>query len=149
MEFSELEYRPFATIARIISSEGAANIGGRWEVEALDFSDAASRPVTAYGSSRVHGSRIGRSTGEAYVTRLRFDAGGVLGMHPAGVDQFFLVVEGAGWVRTRAHARKQELHAGQGILWRAGEDHESGTGLGMTVIVIQAGHLQVDYEDEA
>ncbi len=118
-------------------------------MEALDFSDAASRPVTAYGSSGVQGSRIGRSTGEAYVIRLRFDAGGVLGMHPAGVDQFFLVVEGSGWVRTHQQEKKQELHAGQGILWRAGEDHESGTDLGMTVIVVQARHLQVGYEDEA
>jgi quercetin dioxygenase-like cupin family protein len=117
-------------------------------MEAVDFSDAASRPVTAYGSTGAHWSAIAQSSGEAHVGRMRLEPGGLLGMHPTTVDQLFLVVAGEGWTRRDGRERIQ-LGPGHGVLWRAGERHESGTDTGMTAMVVQARELQTGAQQSA
>jgi len=76
--------------------------------------------------------------GGVNVVRLDFAPGGRLGRHPAGVSQLFAVVSGVGWVRG-GDGRRRAIRAGQGVLWDAGEEHESGAEAEpMVAVVVQA-----------
>jgi quercetin dioxygenase-like cupin family protein len=61
----------------------------------------------------------------------------VLGFHPAGCPQLFLVVSGSGWVRNDISG-KVPVFKGQAVYWEEGEGHESGSETGMIAIVIEA-----------
>jgi quercetin dioxygenase-like cupin family protein len=65
---------------------------------------------------------------------------GVLGRHPAGRPQLFLVAAGSGWVAT-GDEEPQSVEAGDGILWEPGEVHESGSDDGMMAVIIQLSEL--------
>ena len=78
--------------------------------------------------------------GEAHVVCIRLAAGGLLGRHPASVDQVFVVVNGSGWVRG-ADEEPTTVDAGTAVYWSAGEEHESGTDSGMTAIVVESERL--------
>jgi quercetin dioxygenase-like cupin family protein len=86
--------------------------------------------------TRKKPGRNGFSEGFFQVGCMHFDPGGVIGFHPAGVNQLFLVVSGSGWVRDETSGRIP-IRAGQAVYWEAGEGHESGTETGMTAIVIE------------
>ncbi|PAF19168.1 cupin, partial [Shouchella clausii] len=59
----------------------------------------------------------------------------VLGMHPAACPQLFLIVDGEGWIKT---AGGEQIAVQKGaVYWYEGEEHESGSYLGMTAIVIE------------
>ena len=57
--------------------------------------------------------------------------GGVVGRHPAAVSQLFVVVHGEGWVSS-GDGEREDLVAGQAVLWEQGEEHASGSYEGMT-----------------
>ncbi|CAN5720199.1 hypothetical protein BH24ACT15_BH24ACT15_26220 [soil metagenome] len=105
------------------------------EVEVFDAGDE--RAITQFGSRGAHWAGIARSGGEAAISRMRFEAGAILGMHPAAASQLFIVVEGAGWVRVRDHPAT-DVAVGQVVMWRAGEEHESGSAAGMTAVIVEA-----------
>ena len=65
---------------------------------------------------------------------------GLLGRHPAGRPQLFLVVAGSGWVATGDGGR-QPVRSGDAILWEPGEVHESGSEAGMTAVIVQLSAL--------
>ncbi|PTX58178.1 hypothetical protein C8P63_11852 [Melghirimyces profundicolus] len=91
-----------------------------------------------------HGVRITpvlRRDGFTQIGCLHLDPGSVLGCHPAAGPQLFLVVGGEGWVRTEADG-KVPIRAGQAAFWEEGEDHESGTDAGMTVIIVEGGKMR-------
>lgn len=67
---------------------------------------------------------------------IRVDPGGVIGRHPAVVDQLFCIIEGEGWV-SGADGTRVEVSAGQAAHWAAGEDHGSGSTSGMTALVVE------------
>lgn len=103
------------------------------------------REVLEFSSHGAHWTPITHSDGECHVGRMRFEAGAVLGMHPADVDQVFFVVDGEGWTRTQDDD-PVPIGVGQAAVWRAGEHHESGTETGMTAVIIQAESLTIDTE---
>jgi hypothetical protein len=76
------------------------------------------------------------------VVVIRIGAGGLVGRHPSGCQQLFLVVEGAGWV-SGGNGRREPIAAGEAVAWEEGEEHESGSDEGMTALVVEATRLDV------
>jgi quercetin dioxygenase-like cupin family protein len=107
------------------------------------FDAEVRRMIERFGSRKVGVSRIVRSEGLFQAGCMHFDPGGVIGFHPAGVNQLFLVVSGSGWVRDETSGRVP-IRAGEAVFWEAGEGHESGTETGMTAIVIEGPGLNPD-----
>jgi hypothetical protein len=101
------------------------------------FDAASGRPVTDWESQGVRVSGLLQLGPDTNVNCLRFEANSLLGRHPTGREQLFAVVEGEGWVSGPDGARTP-ITSGQAVFWEVGESHESGTTVGMTVIVIQA-----------
>ena len=81
-------------------------------------------------------------TRSGHVALISIGPGGLVGRHPAGSEQLFLVVSGSGWV-SGSHGRRVAVRAGEAAVWSAGEEHESGSDKGMTVLVVEAEHLDV------
>lgn len=92
------------------------------------------------GASHV---KLAHSTGEAHLNMVYVQAGGGLRAHEAPVPQLFVVVAGEGWV-SGGDGNARAVRAGDAVLWREGEMHESGTESGMTAVVLQARELIVD-----
>jgi hypothetical protein len=67
----------------------------------------------------------------------RFHAGSLLGRHPTRLWQLFSVVAGSGWVSGPDGARRT-IGPGEAVLWGPGEMHESGTEVGMTVVIVES-----------
>ena len=111
-------------------------------MEIHDATELPSRAVTQFDSLNANWTAVARSDGACHLGRMRIGARGVVGMHPTRLDQLFIVVNGHGWVRT-ADGPRRGVSAGHAVLWRAGEEHESGTDSGMTAIVAQASQLVV------
>ena len=100
---------------------------------------AGEREVTAPGSLSA---RVRRLAGEAHVVVIEVAPGGVVGRHPAAVAQLFALVRGSGWV-SGGDGERQPINAGEAVLWEAGEEHESGSDEGMTVLVVEAESLEI------
>jgi quercetin dioxygenase-like cupin family protein len=82
-------------------------------------------------------ARVRRLAPEAHVVVIELGAGGTVGRHPAAAQQLFAVLRGSGWVAGDDGVR-HEIRAGEAVLWDAGEEHESGSDLGLTALVIEA-----------
>ncbi len=109
-------------------------------MQLISFDRDNAQPIERYQSVGATHVAIARSSGDTHLGCIYVEPGGVLGAHPAGVDQLFLVVSGQGWV-SGEDGRRIAISGGTGALWRAGEVHESGSDVGMTAIVIQAREL--------
>ena len=97
------------------------------------------RKVTAPGSA---GARVRRLTADGHVVVIEVEPGGVVARHPAGGFQLFAVVSGSGWV-SGADGEREPIGAGEGVVWDPGEEHESGSDEGMTVLVVEAESLDI------
>jgi quercetin dioxygenase-like cupin family protein len=84
---------------------------------------------------------VRRISAEAHVVVIDVDPGGVVGRHPATVAQLFVVVRGAGWV-SGGDGEREPITAGTAVLWDPGEEHESGSDEGMTVLVVETESLE-------
>jgi len=73
-------------------------------------------------------------TNAAFVAVLRLGPGGRIGRHPGTGRQVFCVVEGRGRV-TGDDRVERPIRAGQAAVWEPGEEHETGTDVGMTAVV--------------
>jgi hypothetical protein len=102
----------------------------------------ATRAITQFDS---HGATIGgivKCAGQARVSVLKLEAGGVVGMHEAVCPQLLLVVAGSGWTRA-GDAERVAIASGQTALWEVGELHETGSHDGHTAIVVEAESLEL------
>jgi quercetin dioxygenase-like cupin family protein len=106
-------------------------------LKVLDFSAERALAISRLGSRAATAVPLTLPDGDAHVVCLRLGAGGVLGRHPAPVDQLFVVIEGEGWV-SEAHGERVPVAAGSVIHWAAGEEHESGSDSGLTAIVVES-----------
>jgi mannose-6-phosphate isomerase-like protein (cupin superfamily) len=100
---------------------------------------AGEREVSAPGSVSA---RVRRLAAQAHAVVIEIGAGGVVGRHPAGVAQLFVVVRGSGWV-SGADESREAIAAGEAVLWEEGEEHESSSDDGMTALVIEAESVDV------
>ena len=97
------------------------------------------RDVTAPGSVAA---RVRRLASEAHVVVIEVGSGGVVARHPAVGAQLFAVVSGSGWV-SGADGEREAVRAGEAVLWEPGEEHESGSETGMTVLAVEAESLDL------
>jgi len=100
------------------------------------FDPEAGKHIDRYGSSGFIVSRVVHLFEEAFVNCAYLSAGGIIGYHQSAAAQLFLVVQGEGWVREETSERTF-IKVGQAVYWEEGEWHESGTDMGMTVIIIE------------
>ena len=99
------------------------------------FDEEVSVPIVAHGSR----FRIGPLTGDGAAVRvqvLHLPAGGVVGRHPAVARQLFAVVAGHGWVAGGDEVRRA-IEPDRAALWEPGEEHEAGSDLGLTAVVVE------------
>ena len=97
------------------------------------------RDVTAPGSVSA---RVRRLAGEAHVVVIEIGPEGVVARHPAVGAQLFAVVRGSGWV-SGGDGDRETIEAGEAVLWEPGEEHESGSDEGMTVLIVEAESLDL------
>jgi mannose-6-phosphate isomerase-like protein (cupin superfamily) len=109
-------------------------------LKVLDFSADRALAISGFGSRAVTAVPLTRPDGEAHVVCIRLGADGLLGRHPASVDQLFVVIEGEGWA-SGPDSERVPVAAGTVIHWAAGEEHESGSDAGLTAIVVEAERL--------
>ena len=106
----------------------------------VEFSRSSAQPIELFGSISASSVRIADGNGEAHVYCLYFGPGGIIGEHPTGFEQLFLVVNGSGWV-AGADGSRVTLNAGQGVFFENGERHSKGSEAGMTALMIQVSSL--------
>jgi quercetin dioxygenase-like cupin family protein len=87
-------------------------------------------------------ARVRRLAAGAYATVIEIGPRGRVGRHPAAGPQLFVVVRGSGWV-VGGDGRREEISEGEAVLWEAGEEHESGSEHGMTVLAVEAASIAV------
>jgi hypothetical protein len=95
--------------------------------------------ITEYGSQGVHMSeaaRLGNVDGFS-VHLAHIAPGGLLGRHPTRLWQLFAVTSGSGWVAA-ADGVRHAIESGQAVMWSPGEEHESGSDKGMSVVIAQS-----------
>ena len=98
--------------------------------------DSERRPITDHGS--VGASVVPVARGEQVsVVQIELEPDGVLGMHPAGVPQLFVVIAGEGTVRS-GDGQPQLVAAGDAVWWDAGEQHETRSGTGLIALVVES-----------
>jgi quercetin dioxygenase-like cupin family protein len=85
---------------------------------------------------------VRRLAAQAHAVVVEIAPGGVVGRHPAGAPQLFVVVRGSGWA-SGTEGQRMPLEAGDAVAWEAGEEHESGSDTGMTALVVEAEALDV------
>jgi mannose-6-phosphate isomerase-like protein (cupin superfamily) len=108
------------------------------------FDQEVGYTIDKFDSVNAAFARIVRTQEAVSIGCIRLGAQSVLGYHPAVVDQLFIVVDGAGWVRGQDDAKRVPIRAGQAAFWVAGEGHESGSEEGMVVMVVEGERLEPD-----
>ncbi len=93
--------------------------------------DRGERIVESYGSRGLRATRVAAGTGRVGLTCLAVAPGGVIGTHPAGDAQLFLVIAGQGW------AAGPDGERVWGVRWDAGEIHTSGTEAGLIALSVE------------
>ena len=83
-----------------------------------------------------------RLAGDAHVVVIEIGPRGVVARHPAVGAQLFAVVRGSGWV-SGGGGERELIGGGEAVLWDPGEEHESGSEEGMTVLVVEAESLDL------
>jgi quercetin dioxygenase-like cupin family protein len=106
----------------------------------FDFGPERATPITEYASRGAAAQPLAGGAGESHVYAVHLDAGGVIGPHPAGFGQLWLVVVGDGWV-AGADGLRHPVSAGQGAAIAQGEVHAKGSDAGCTAIMIQLAGL--------
>jgi hypothetical protein len=100
----------------------------------VDLADLTRIPVTRFDSAGVTIAGIAADTLAVHVARL--DPGGVIGRHPAAATQLLVVLEGI--VDVTGHdGSHATLDHHQGVLWAPGEEHETRTVAGATLLLIE------------
>lgn len=109
-------------------------------MQVIDFGVDRAVAITQFASQGATSVPLGHGRGEAHVYCVRFDPGGVIGLHPAGFGQLFLVVAGSGWV-SGADGVQVPLQDGQGAYISSGEVHAKGSDVGMMALMVQVSDL--------
>jgi mannose-6-phosphate isomerase-like protein (cupin superfamily) len=108
----------------------------------FSFAAEDGRKLEEYQSSGVRFARILRDVSTpASIGCMYLEPYGVIGRHPAHMDQLFLIVKGSGVV-SGAGEKMVPVKAGRAVFWRQGEVHETRAGeSGLVAIVIESVRL--------
>ena len=104
-------------------------------MEIVSFDTSRASAVDHFGSTGFGVVPVVRAD-TLGVTALHLAAGGEVGSHPAVVDQLLLVVSGSGRV-CGDDGVWHKIRAGQGALWRSGEQHTTQAFDAMVAIAIE------------
>src|SRR5262245_45181521 len=102
----------------------------------IAFSAESALPISEFDSQRARAQLLADGNGACHVYFVHLQAGGVIGSHPAGVDQVLLVTAGSGGVAGPDGARG-ELSEGQGGVIARREVDSKGSDARVRVIMIQ------------
>jgi quercetin dioxygenase-like cupin family protein len=102
----------------------------------LDLEAIRTAPIDSYESLAAASAVIGEGEGTSQVHWLRFEAGGVIGSHRAGVAQLLVPVHGDGWV-AGADGVRHPISPGRAAYIAKGEIHSRGSDSGMTALMVQ------------
>ena len=95
------------------------------------------RQIDAFGS---RGFTVFPLLARAHVVAASVEAGGLIGEHPAPVDQLFVLLAGRAIV-TGGDDQHQEVTTGSGILWAAHESHRTDALTDISVLIIEGDGL--------
>lgn len=104
------------------------------------FGKEIGQPVTNYNSVSAFYSKIMKSAEPTNIGLMHIEKDGVLGYNEAPVPQLFILVKGEGWVEGEDKKRVM-LKSGEGVFWKKGEGHSSGSENGFTALVLQSENL--------
>lgn len=107
----------------------------------FDFDKETGREITQFNSKNSNFSKIIQHNNQIHIGCMYIGPDGILGSHPAPISQLFIVLNGQGWVIGKEGLR-YHIQSGKAAFWEPGEKHESGSELGMTVIVIEGEDLK-------
>lgn len=101
------------------------------------FTPEVGRKVALFNSVNVTHTLIAQLAADARISCMYVGPQGRVGYHQAVTPQWFLIVEGEGWVRGEPAAESLPIRQGQAAFWEKGEWHAAGTETGLTAIVIE------------
>jgi len=105
----------------------------------MEFIELLTGKEDRFGTHDVQLWRVGILDGaeRARVHVARYEKDSLLGRHPTKLWQLFMVIEGSGWVS--AEDRLQHpITSGQAVVWHPGEEHDSGSETGMSVLILES-----------
>lgn len=111
-------------------------------IRLISFTADEARRIEQFDSRGASSVELAHGDGEAHAYAIHIEPGGVVGPHPAGFDQLFLVVRGSGWV-AGADGVRQAVGLERGAFIPTGEVHSKGSDLGMLAVMVQAGRWVV------
>jgi len=114
-------------------------------METLWFDAGHTHPIHEFESQGAFAVTLAEGAGRARVSVVRIEPGGVIGSHPAGVDQVFAVVEGSGWIAIEGE--RHELVEGRAGVIPRGSMHSKGSETGLTAVMVQADRLRTRPEE--
>jgi quercetin dioxygenase-like cupin family protein len=103
----------------------------------LDVTPQRTRAIEEFAASGAFSVDLAHGTGDSHAYAIHFAPGGVIGPHPAGFDQLFLVVQGSGWV-AGADGVRLSIRTHCGAFVPRGEIHSKGREVGMLALILQA-----------
>jgi len=111
-------------------------------IRLISFSADEAVRIDRFASHAASSVDLAHGDGESHAYAIHIEPGGVIGPHPAGFDQLFLVVRGSGWV-AGADGVRHAVGLERGAFIPTGEVHSKGSDLGMLAIMVQAGRWAV------
>jgi quercetin dioxygenase-like cupin family protein len=105
-------------------------------IQRIDYSIDKALPIQHFSSSGASSVDLAHGTGESHAYAIHIIPGGLIGPHPAGFDQLFLVMSGSGWVAGNDGIR-HKVEPCHGAFVPKGETHSKGSETGMVAIMIQ------------
>lgn len=106
-------------------------------IKLVSTSPDIAQVIEQFGSTGAAGIHLAAGRGESHVYIIHLLPGGVIGPHPAGFDQLFLVLNGAGWV-AGADGMRHPVDRTCGAFIPTGELHAKGSETGMMACMIQS-----------
>lgn len=106
-------------------------------IRLIDTRRERARPIHDYGADGASCIDLAHGSGASHAYTVYFEPGGLIGPHPAGFDQVFLVAQGAGWV-AGADGVRHAVDTGRSAFVPKGEVHSKGSDAGMVACMIQA-----------
>jgi quercetin dioxygenase-like cupin family protein len=111
-------------------------------IRIIGFHAARAVAIPDFGSSGASSVPLASGDGPTRAYAIHLAPGGVIGPHPAGWDQLFLVAQGSGWV-AGADGVRHAIGPGEGALIPTGEVHSKGSDSGLLAFMLQASRYVV------
>ena len=112
-------------------------------MKVFNYDDKIAEKIHQFSSRSASSIHIGEGTGSNHFYVLFFGANGVIGKHPTGFCQLFLVISGSGWI-AGANGIKHPIKQGEIAFFDNGELHSKGSKTGMTALMIQSDNFDLD-----